>query len=400
MLYYLVMSLPCIACLFWAIAIGIRSKKNHLSQQIWVFSLIAMAISTSVWGFFFSGVNNYSLFYKLEVLEAFSTLLLPALLYFCFRSLTNEKPFSWKMYIWLAPAFIIGGAIATLYLSIGEDQAVAHVRDLVQSRGAPTDLSGTEQIMAIISGPVYSILVLAQMIFVLIYAAVRLIHYRERLSDFYSNLEGKSLENYRALLMGGCLILVLSLSTYRGRFYYNEQSLFLVFHMISWVVLISFMGYNAYKMGYTVQTLAEELEKADLEADALHFDSPDLIPAEKLSGEMSGKKYTELLAVFEKLMNEEQIFLQYNLRMDDVARMMHTNRTYISRMINEEFDCSFSDCINYRRIEYAQDLMRSNPQFTQVQIAEKAGFSSASAFSRMFRQQTGVTFVEWRRDNI
>lgn len=395
MLYYISLLLPSLACLFWAIVIGVHAKKNHLPQNIWVASVLVMAVSTFIWGLFFSGISNYSLFYKLETIEAFTTLLLPALLYFCFRSLTNEKPFGWKMYIWLAPAFVIGLTIAGLYLAMGEERAIDYVRETIRCQGKPPVLSGIEYAMTIISGPVYSVFVLSQTIMVLIYAAVQLIRYRNRLSDFYSNLEGKSIENYRSLLVGGCLMLVLTLSSYRGRFHYNEQSLFLSIHMICWFVLISFMCYNVYQLKYTAQTLATELDKADKEADDLHFDLPDAEPTAEVES-----KYVELLAVFNKLMIEDHIFRQANLRMDDVARLMHTNRTYISRMINAEFRCSFSDCINRFRIEYAQTLMRSDRHLTQVQIAEMSGFSSASSFSRMFKQQAGITFIEWRKSNL
>ncbi len=401
MLYHLVLSLPGLSCLFWAVVIGLRYKENSLPQHLWVVTALVMAVSTSIWGIFFSGVTNYELFYKLEAIEAFTTLLLPSLLYFCYRSFTNEKPFGWKMYVWMAPAFAIGGAITVIYLSMGREQAVEYLQATILNQGSPSGLTGKEQVMAFISGPVYSVLVFLQMIIVLLYGAFRLIHYRERLNDFYSNLEGKSIEHYRALLTSGCLMLVLSLASYRGRFYYNEQSLFLAIHMAGWAVLISFMGYNVYKLRFTAQSLADELEHADREADEQHYDtSPFVQPVTKLNGEINNKKYRELLSVFEKLMNDERIFLQFDLRLDDVAARMHTNRTYISRMINEEFGVSFSDCINSRRISYAQELMRMNTRLTQSQIAEMSGFTSPSAFSRMFRLQAGITFSEWRKMNL
>lgn len=402
MLYYLTLLLPGFTCLFWTVTMALRTKTNQQPQNIWIAACALMTVSTFIWAIFFGGVSNYALFYKLEALESITSLMLPMILYFCFRSMTNERPFGWKMYACLAPALAVGLTIVLLYAMMGEERAMAYVKTTIESGGHPTGLSGVEQVMAIVSGPVYTILMVVQMVAVLIYATIQLARYRRRLKDFYSNLEGKSVENNRALLIGGYLILLFSLLSYRGRFHYNEPSFFLSLHMICWAVLIYYMAYNIYKLRFTAHNLATELEQADREATELHFDSPDPVQAGKATGRSTGEidKHTRFLQAFVLLMDEKHLYLQADLRLDEVARLMLTNRTYISRMIHEVFHCSFSDYINRRRIEHAQSLMYSDHHLTQVQIAEQSGFSSAPAFSRMFKQRTGVTFLEWRKHNI
>ncbi len=392
MLCYFALLSPCFASLFWTLTIALRARRNSTAQNIWIAAGAAMTVSTSVWSVCFAGVTDYAAFYKLEVLEAFTTLLLPPLFYFCFRSLTNEKPFGWKMYVWLLPAVAVGAAMAALYLEMGESRAVAYLQATIGSRGAPTGLSGAEYALSLISGPVYSLLVVAQLIFVLVYGTVRLIRYRHRLDEVFSALDGKSLENIRALLVCGYAMLLLSLTPYQGRYHYNEPTLFLCLLMLCWAVAIFVMGLNVSRLEYSAGTLASELEEADRENAGRHPDAPDGAgPAEE--------KFAGLIRSFEALMDEERIFLQSDLRLDDLAAMMRTNRTYLSRMINEHCGCSFSTAVNRRRIAWAQELMLSHPGMLHEQVAESSGFTHTSSFSRMFRRITGMTCSEWLRQN-
>lgn len=48
-------------------------------------------------------------------------------------------------------------------------------------------------------------------------------------------------------------------------------------------------------------------------------------------------------------------------------------------LINEEYQCSFSELINRRRIEYAKLLIVSNPKLSHIQIAEQSGFAHDSS---------------------
>lgn len=111
-------------------------------------------------------------------------------------------------------------------------------------------------------------------------------------------------------------------------------------------------------------------------------------------------KYEKLLTSFRKLIEEDKIFRQNTLRADDVASSMHTNRTYLSRMIKEEFQCTFSDYINARRVEFAKELMRSDPDMRQDELADKSGFIGAPSFSRTFKQIEGIPPKEWCRNHI
>lgn len=106
------------------------------------------------------------------------------------------------------------------------------------------------------------------------------------------------------------------------------------------------------------------------------------------------------MEVDNKLIGEDRIFLQSTLRADELAAKMRTNRTYLSRMIKEEFQCFFSDYINQKRIEHAQKLMQKNPDMKLAELADKSGFININSFGRTFKQVVGLPPKEWLIKNL
>ncbi len=392
MLYYFVLLLPASLSLFWVVMLLCRWKTNYRAQKIWMGTAVLAGLSTFIWSVYFAGVEDYSLFYKLDIVEGFSTMLLLPMFYFCFRSLTNEKPFGWKELLWLLPSLIVGGSMALLYRLMGEEQSVVYIREVIRNGGQLVTLTDpAARMLNIISVRIYNYMVLLQIALVLVYATYRLLRYRHTLKEFFSNFDGKSIGNSTALLIGLYVTLLLALITYKGRFFYNNYPVIVMILMTLWAAVIFYIGYNVYTLNYTAEGLADDLEKADREATAQGYVSPD--PANDTA---TKGKYREMGERFARLLDEDRIYLKSDLRLDEVARMMRTNRTYISRMINEEYGKPFSDVINLRRIEHAQELMRTEGALTQEQIAERSGFSHASSFSRTFKQHAGMTFREWQ----
>lgn len=90
-----------------------------------------------------------------------------------------------------------------------------------------------------------------------------------------------------------------------------------------------------------------------------------------------------LAATVRQLFEEEKIYLNPKLKLSDVARMVGTNRTYLSRFFNEENGQTFYDFVNNYRVEHATQLLRTS-SYTVLEVAEKSGFNSVSTFRRAF----------------
>lgn len=109
-----------------------------------------------------------------------------------------------------------------------------------------------------------------------------------------------------------------------------------------------------------------------------------------------------LASQFRELMRQERLYLQPRLTLDDVAERLHTNKTYVSKMVNQTYKMGFPELLNILRVDYAQRYIRSHPDASQEEIAKACGFLSASTFNSTFKRISGFTPKVWtaRKDSI
>ena len=102
-----------------------------------------------------------------------------------------------------------------------------------------------------------------------------------------------------------------------------------------------------------------------------------------------------LMSRFQKIMVEEQLFLQPKLTLADVAERLNTNKTYISKLVNNTYNLSFPELLNTLRIDYAEQYLLNHRDAKQSEVAQACGFLSASSFNNIFKKITGMTPKVW-----
>ncbi|MBE6259558.1 MAG: helix-turn-helix domain-containing protein [Prevotella sp.] len=103
-----------------------------------------------------------------------------------------------------------------------------------------------------------------------------------------------------------------------------------------------------------------------------------------------------LMQRISRLMEQQQLYLDSDLKLSDVAAMLATNRNAISNCINSQHGCSFTQFVNTYRVEYAQKLMRQQSDIKISEVWMSSGFSTERTFLRTFKQQTGMTPSNWK----
>ncbi len=83
------------------------------------------------------------------------------------------------------------------------------------------------------------------------------------------------------------------------------------------------------------------------------------------------------------------------LKLSDVAEQVYVSQWHLSKILNRHVEKSFSDILNYVRIEKAKELLKE-PSLRIGDIAEKVGFLDIAHFSRVFKKQTGFSANEYR----
>lgn len=105
--------------------------------------------------------------------------------------------------------------------------------------------------------------------------------------------------------------------------------------------------------------------------------------------------YQQLRTMFE----EEQVFLEPKLQVQDVAQRMGVSKYKISQTLNEAAGKPFYEFVNSYRVEHfkTQLLASKNKQFTILAIGLDSGFNSKASLNRIFRQATGQSPSEFRK---
>lgn len=134
---------------------------------------------------------------------------------------------------------------------------------------------------------------------------------------------------------------------------------------------------------------------------ALHF---DLQPVKTAEGETvpnldSYIGHQSALSIqVRHIVEDDRVYLQPGYRTEDILKTLTTNRTYFTRMMQEEFGKTFSQYLNEHRLAHAQQLLLTT-DLTQSDIAQQSGFSDVTYMSRMFKSMYNLTPRQWQQAN-
>jgi len=108
---------------------------------------------------------------------------------------------------------------------------------------------------------------------------------------------------------------------------------------------------------------------------------------------ISKEKETDILARLEEFEKSEK-FLSKEMSLAVLAGQLETNTKYLSEIINKYKEKNYNNYINELRINYIAYLLKTDSAYLNYKVsylAEKAGFSSHSAFTTVFKSVTGIS---------
>lgn len=106
----------------------------------------------------------------------------------------------------------------------------------------------------------------------------------------------------------------------------------------------------------------------------------------------------ELKNKLESIMENKKLYLNHEIRLDDIATMLNISRHHASQVINENFNMSFYDYINTYRIEEAKNKLCNNFKKSSESISDIAyqcGFNNRVSFYKAFKKKTNITPKEF-----
>ncbi|MDF9830410.1 helix-turn-helix domain-containing protein [Parabacteroides sp. PF5-6] len=96
-------------------------------------------------------------------------------------------------------------------------------------------------------------------------------------------------------------------------------------------------------------------------------------------------------------LEEEKAYLRKDLKLTDASEAIPVNRTYLSRIFNRHFKCSFSVCLLKYRLEESKRLLVEYPELMVCEVAERSGFRTQATFYHAFKQHEQQTPGQYRK---
>lgn len=120
------------------------------------------------------------------------------------------------------------------------------------------------------------------------------------------------------------------------------------------------------------------------------------------SGDVSEKDVDQILhelrGRFEALMSDPAVYCDPEISKEKVSRLLGTNRTYVSRMVNRLYGVNFPAYVNALRIREAIRVLSDPANTVPLKtLAQEIGYSSIATFYVKFKEETGMTPASFRK---
>lgn len=375
MLQTILLLTPIYVTLFWALALTGNKKKDNSPQRILSKFMLLTAVGFITLYLYFEPLPTVLPFFDCAL--QYTLCLIFPFYYIYFRLLTVDVKFSFKAHgryllipILLATAYFIG-VLFTSWMDYTE---------WLTNENAFPDSSYIQflNVMRL----VIKIHFIIQFMVTAIGNQLLIHKYGVKVEQFYSDMEDENYNNAKALNFSIVVIFLISAIVFvlNNKLSLPKETLLYTVLSISSIMLF-LIGYLGNKQKPINPTF--ELTNNDDELNQL-----EVIPVDSRK-----KIVNKMLIQFE----EEKIFLNNQLNIMDIVQAVGTNRTYISSIINQQFNQNFCSFVNSYRIVELERILIENPDYTNEVLADCCGFGSLNSLKRALFAKTGMTLPEWKK---
>lgn len=93
-------------------------------------------------------------------------------------------------------------------------------------------------------------------------------------------------------------------------------------------------------------------------------------------------------------------YIEKNINKDlsiyQISKSINVSKSVLYNKFHSHFKCTIGDYINSRRIEFSVNLL-CNSTLSIEEVSQKSGFSSASYYTKIFKQQMGITPLKYKK---
>ena len=366
MILNLAISLPLITCALFSMLILLEWCNRQLREQHTLFAF--MLTATLLY------VGHYIYFNRAADLLPLSDILYvsanltvyPLYLIYIIRLTSKWRAVYWLM---LLPGLLAIMATGTgyIFMTDEEDRMFVHNYLYHNSQTGLTDMALFQAYIRQFCKLVFAIEVIATVVI----GSMMIRRYDRMVDEFYADTDDKSMRNIQSILYLVLTIAVLSfIVNIIGRARFTDHEIILTTTSLMFSALLFAIGYQGLHRHFSIIDMRTNKEQVSNDDSAALKDAVNRSMTERIIA----------------LVENDKIYLQPDLKLDDVAQMMHTNRTYIYQAVNQQMGISFNEFINRYRIAHAKRLMASDPTLSMNDVALLSGFASLSSFYRNMKK--------------
>lgn len=115
---------------------------------------------------------------------------------------------------------------------------------------------------------------------------------------------------------------------------------------------------------------------------------------------LNDKQRESLILRIEETLNDAEVICQQDFTLNKLAKLINSNTTYTSQVINEKYGMAFSNLLGSCRVKIACQWMDDPARYGNITIeaiATATGFKSRTAFVNAFKRETGLKPSEYLR---
>ena len=171
------------------------------------------------------------------------------------------------------------------------------------------------------------------------------------------------------------------------------HSLYALFGAALWMYI--FVCYERYMVYFRFRSSSKEPEILEEEDNAIEDVTYPLSTLEEMPTSEMKDRYAFFVEALSRWI-ENKGFLQAELTIEELARQLGTNRTYLSTFINSHYGVPFRQWIASLRIAEAKKMLRDT-NLREQDIAEAIGFATVQSFIRNFTQMENMSPSAYRK---
>lgn len=387
MTYSLFTVLPALVILFWLILFFLDENKDKAKRFLIFFLTVALVNYMTHWYYF---NHNYDAYYLLESIWVFTSLSVYPLYYYYIRLLTSDVKINYR-WIWiLFPALILSLFSAFIYIMMSPQEIDIFNNEILYHNRSKSENYSSLIKLQMIRMEAFKVLFALGVILTVFYGLRLLKKFNEQVYAFYSDVQHRELSTIKTTFLFLVFTAIVSIiSSVLGKDFFVEKHFLLALPSITHSIALFGISYAGYRQSFSI---------ADLTKDQFQPVIKNLQVEDEVNIVLDSR-YDELFERMENLLNQKEIFKDPDLRLNDLAFMLGTNRTYVSQLINNKTNSNFCEYINVHRIAYAKNILSSTKEslLTIDEIALQSGFSTQSSFYRVFMKMEGISPARYRK---